>query len=67
MGNLDVSLFTKNRLVAIIKYWLKLTTTEHIILKTLYKRMIHDEKHGMNNWVTSIKHVLNEYGFNYVW
>ena len=62
MGNLDVSLY-KNRLVATIKYWLKLTTTDNIILKTLYKRMTNDDKFGMNNWETSIKHVLNEYGF----
>ena len=57
----------KNRLVANLKYWLKSTTTENIILKTLYKSMINDDNHGMNNWVTSIKQVLNEYGFNYVW
>ena len=29
--------------------------------------MINNFKFGMNNLVTSIRQVLNEYGFNYVW
>jgi len=52
-------------LTAFVKYWLKLTKTEHIILQTLFKSMIEDDDNGMKNWVTNIKQMLNEYGFNY--
>jgi len=27
--------------------------------------MIEDDDNGMKNWVTNIKQMLNEYGFNY--
>ena len=52
-------------LTAIVKCWLKLTKTETIILQTLFKRTIEDDENGMKNWVTNIKQMLNEYGFNY--
>ena len=54
-----------NRLTAIVKSWLKLTKTENIILQTLFKSTIEDDENGMKNWVTNIKQMLNEYGFNY--
>ena len=54
-----------NSLTAIVKYWLKLSNTQHIILQTLFKSMIEDDENGMKHWVTTIKQMLNVYGFKY--
>ena len=54
------------RLTAIVKYWLKLTKTDHISLQTLFKSMIEDDENGTKHWVTNVKQTLNEYGFNAV-
>ena len=54
-----------NSLTAIVKYWLKLSNTQHIILQTLFKSMIEDDENGMKHWVTTIKQMLNVYCFNY--
>jgi len=54
-----------NTLTAIVKYWLKITKAENIILQTLFKSMIEYDENGMKHWVTNIKQMLNEYGFNY--
>ena len=48
-GELGRFPFNINRLTAIVKYWLKLTKTEHIILQTLLKSMIDDDDNGLKN------------------
>ena len=48
-GELGRFPFNINRLTAIVKYWLKLTKTEHIILQTLFKSMIDDDDNGMKH------------------
>ena len=56
-----------NRYLCVIKYWLKLTTTDNIILKTIYRVAIEDSDRGVNNQITKAKQLLNEHGPTYAW
>jgi len=54
-----------NRYLCIIKYWLELTSTDTIILKTIYRVVIEDSDRGVNNWITKVKQLLNEHDLVY--
>jgi len=59
-----------NRYLCIIKYWLKLTSTDNSILKTIYiyRVAIEESDRGVNNWITKVKQLLqNEHGLTYTW
>ena len=54
--------------VRIIKYWirvLKMPTSRYP--RQCYDMMLIYEKNGKNNWVSSLKHLLNKIGFGDVW
>ena len=55
------------RYVRIIRYWFNLSTTDTIILATVYKDMLEDCQKGLNNWVTMVKNMLFEFGFGNIW
>ena len=48
----------------ITKYWGKLLSTNHIILKHCYLEMLKTES---NNWVSGVRDILFELGFINVW
>lgn len=54
------------RYIRIIKYWCKLIITDNIILQTVYNQALSDCKRGRTNWVASVKKLLCDYGFAYV-
>jgi len=56
-----------NRYLCIIKYCLKLTSTDNIISKTIYRVAIEDSDRGVNNWIAKVKQLLNEHGLTYAW
>ena len=51
-----------NRYVRILNYWLKIISTDNIILKRIYSQAVDDCDDGNRNWVHNIKNMLNEYG-----
>ncbi len=55
------------RYVRIVKYWLPVINTDNCILNRLYTSSLMDCNNGMLNWTTSIKQLLYEHGFGYVW
>ena len=55
-----------SRYVRIIKYWCKVVNSDNIIIKKLYEQGLRDCKNGNINWVTSVKKLLNEYGYSFV-
>jgi hypothetical protein len=55
------------RYVKIIKYWFRLLETDNIILKEVYNLCLSDCNNGKSNWLTKVKNLLYQYGFNYVW
>ena len=52
--------------VRIIKYWCKVLNTDNIIIQKLYEQGLRDFENGKVNWIASVKKLLNEYGFSYV-
>ena len=55
-----------SRYVWIIKYRCKVLTTDNIVIQNLYEPGLRDFENGKVNWVASVKKLLNEYGFSYV-
>ena len=53
-----------NRYVSIIKYWIKLISTDNIMLKTVYDMSLEDSLNGKNEWSSNVKTVLSENGFS---
>ena len=54
-----------NRYVRIIKYWRRISSSDNIIVQKLYEQAMSDSANGRRNWVTSIRNLLNEYGFTF--
>lgn len=52
--------------IRILKFWFKLNSTENIILKTVYNMSYNDCINGKKNWVSNVKKLLCENGYNYV-
>ena len=55
----------KSRYMRITKYWCKVSNSNNIIVKSVYTQGVIDCERGYNNWVASVKHILNSYGFGY--
>ncbi|MCG8035193.1 MAG: hypothetical protein JAZ03_23855 [Candidatus Thiodiazotropha taylori] len=55
-----------SRYVRIVKYWCKVLNSDNIIIKKLYEQGLRDCENGYINWVGSVKKILNEYGFSFV-
>ena len=55
-----------NRYVIIIKYWLNVENTDNIILRTVYNQLKTNSDKGHKNWITDVKHLLDNHGFTYV-
>ena len=55
-----------SRYVRIIKYWCKVVNSDNIIIKKLYEQGLRGCENGNINWVTSVKKLLNEYGYSFV-
>lgn len=55
-----------SRFVRIIKYWFKVLNSDNIIIKKVYQMSYIDCLNGKKNWVSSVKKLLYDYGFNYV-
>ena len=55
------------RYVSIIKYWLKLISTDNIMLKTVYHMSLEDTRNGKQNWSSNVKTLLSEHGFSDIW
>ena len=56
-----------SRYIKIIKYWHKIINTDNIILQSMYKLAYNDCLNGRNNWLSNVKKLLFDYGFNNVW
>ena len=56
-----------SRYIRITRYWFKLLYSSNIILQTVYTASLQDCEKGLLNWVTSIKTLLSQFGFNQVW
>ena len=55
------------RHVKILKFWFRLIETDNVIVKEVYNMSLNDCNNGKTNWVTNVKNLLNQNGFNYVW
>ena len=55
------------RHISIVKYWFKVINSENIIVQYVYRSSRIDAEKGLVNWVSNIKKLLCDYGFNYVW
>lgn len=47
--------------------WHKIIKTDNIILQNIYKLAYNDCINGRKNWLSNVRKLLNEYGFNNVW
>jgi len=52
--------------VRILKYWFRLIQTDTIIMQTVYKISYKDCIKGKKDWVSNVKKLMYDYGFNYV-
>lgn len=50
----------------IISYWCKLLRSENVVIASLYRRALEDCNLGNTNWVSSVKKLLDDYGFSNV-
>ena len=50
----------------IVKFWCKIIMSDNIIIKELYQCLI-NSSNTRNNWAFSVKSLLDNYGFSYVW
>ena len=55
-----------SRYVRILKYWFRLIQTDNIIMQTIHKISYKDCIKGKKNWVSNVKKLMYDYGFNYV-
>ena len=55
-----------SRYLGILKYWFRLIQTDNIIMQTVYKISFEDCLKGKKSWVSNVKMLLYDYGFNYV-
>ena len=55
------------RHISIVKYWFKVINSENINVQYVYRSSRIDAEKGLVNWVSNIKKLLCDYGFNYVW
>ena len=57
-----------NRYTRMIKYWCKIIRTGNTLVNTLYRALVSMTSNGASNiWVCSIKSLLENYWFSYVW
>lgn len=55
------------RYVKVVKYWLKIVTTENIIIKSMIQTCLDDLVTGKGNWLSRVKELLSKFGFLYIW
>jgi len=55
-----------SRYLRILKYWFILIQTDNIIMQTVYKISYEDCFKGKKMWVSNVKKLLYDCGFNYV-
>ena len=55
------------RYISIVKYWFKVINSENNIAQYVYRSSWIDAEKGLINWVSNIKTLLCDHGFNYVW
>ena len=55
-----------NRFVRVVKYWLKLSSTQNIILKIVYNNLLYQCENGKHNWLFKIKSLLSSHEFLYI-
>jgi len=55
-----------SRYLRILKYWFRLIQTDSIIMQTVYKIPYEECLKGNNRYVSNVKKLLYDYGFNYV-
>ena len=56
-----------SRYVRIIKFWCGINESDNILTNTLYDALLTDCRLGKRNWALSVKSLLDNYGFFYVW
>ena len=56
-----------SRYVRIIKFWCGINESDNILINTLYDALLTDCRFGKRNWALSVKTVLDNYEFSYVW
>lgn len=55
-------------IIRAIKYWLRLIClSDNRYVKKAYNMMFTLDQRGSSNWVTSVKTLLNNYGFGHIW
>ena len=62
LGRLPLHIIRKLR---ILKYWVKLLTTDNCILRGIYDEMLEHPQH--NSWASMVKNMLCSLGFNDIW
>ena len=56
-----------SRYARIIKFWCQIQDSDNILINSLYDSLLAECSRGMNNWASSVKKLLDNYGFSYVW
>ena len=56
-----------SRYARIIKFWCQIHDSDNILINSLYDSLLAECSRGMNNWASSVKMLLDNYGFSYVW
>ena len=56
-----------SRYARIIKFWCQILDLGNILINSLYDPLLAECSRGMNNWASSVKKLLDNYGFSYVW
>jgi len=55
-----------NRFIRMLKYWFKIILSNNIILHTVYNMNVEECHKGHINWVSHIKKLFTDYGYEYV-
>ena len=55
-----------SRYARIMKFWCQIHDSDNILINSLYDSLLAECSRGMNNWASSVKKLLDNYGFSYV-
>ena len=56
-----------SRYARIITFWCQIHDSDNILINSLYDSLLAECSKGMNNWASSVKKLLDNYGSSYVW
>ena len=56
-----------SRYARIIKCWCQIHDSDNILINSLYDSLLAERSREMNNWASSVKKLLDNYGFSNAW